>query len=169
MSDEQNAPVVEAPAPETTPEEKPAEKVYTQSEVEKMLQKRLGKFGDYDEIKAKAAKADELEAAQMSEIEKATKRAEQAEAKAAEIETRAKAAELAALRTRIGSEKGLPGALIDRLHGEDEETIRTDADALLAAMPKSSTPPLPGAVNDVDEDPAKSDPFLAGMRQVMKR
>lgn len=40
------------------------------------------------------------------------------------------AAELGALRQRIAHESGLPFELADRLHGDDEKSLRADAEAL---------------------------------------
>lgn len=58
-------------------------------------------------------------------------------------DAQAKQAELAALRLRIGSEAGLPVALAERLSGEDEDSIRTDAAKLAEALPP---PPSNGTV-----------------------
>lgn len=41
------------------------------------------------------------------------------------------------LRLTVGLEKGLPKALIDRLKGDDEETLTADADQLLQLFPPS--------------------------------
>ena len=89
-----------------------------------------------EELKKKLA---EYETRDLSELEKAQKEA--ADAKAAlETENAARRkAELMALRTRIGAEKGLPAAFIDRLTGDDEESIIADAEKLLAAIPKQET------------------------------
>lgn len=88
------------------------------------------------------ARIAELESAQdtgKSEVEKQLAKmqadlAAEQEARKADQEARA-AAELTALKTRIGSDKGLPAALVARLSGTDEESIAADADALLAAVP----------------------------------
>lgn len=157
----------EAPAAEGAQATPPAERTYSEAEhkaaVEAAIQARFKNTPSKDEIaalQAKAKKADELEAASLSETEKAIARAEAAEKKAAEAEARIKAADLRALRVKVGAEKGLPSALVDRLAGDDEESIAADADAILASIPKPVTPgsnPPPEA-----GDPKDADPFLKG-------
>lgn len=115
------------------------------AEVEKW--KALSRKNEADK-KANAEKAkkadelqkrlDEIENAGKSELEKAIARAEAAEKRAQELDVTAKSAQLAALKAEVGAEKGLPAALINRLTGEDRESIAADADAILAALPKSA-------------------------------
>lgn len=153
---EANTPA-EAPAAEEA-QEQHAEKTFTQADVDRIVGERISgvksKFADYDDLKKKAARADELEAAQMSEVEKAIKRAEDAENALKAVEEKATQAELAALRIKVGTEKGIPAALIDRLSGNDAASIAADADAILAALPKPTPPSSgtnpPGEDDDVD-------------------
>ena len=60
----------------------------------------------------------------------------------ADLTAKNTAAELGALRTRIAHETGLPYALADRLHGDDEKALRADAEALskLTAVKPSPSP-----------------------------
>lgn len=59
------------------------EKTLTQSQVDAIVQDRVqrerAKYSDYDELKAKASKVDQLEEAQKTELQKAIDRAEAAE------------------------------------------------------------------------------------------
>ena len=54
-------------------------KTFTQDEVNRIIGERVaraeGKYSDYEELKAKAAKLDEIEEANKSELEKATEKA----------------------------------------------------------------------------------------------
>jgi hypothetical protein len=132
----------EAPAAEEA-QAQHAEKTYTQADIDRMMGERIAgvksKFADYDDLKAKAAKLAEYEAAQMTEAEKAKAEADALRVELESAKNAAKAAELAALKLKVGTEKGLPSALIDRLAGEDAESIAADADAILAALPKQVT------------------------------
>lgn len=71
------------------------------------------------------------------------------EAQVADLTAKNTAAELGALRTRIAHETGLPFELAGRLVGEDEKSLRADAEALAkltAPAPKPSpnySPELP--------------------------
>lgn len=165
MSDEHTPEVAPAPAAEQPVQpETPAEKSYSEAEVNAKIADAIKRrLSDYGALKEKAAKLDQLEAEQMSATEKLAKERDEALAKVADFEARTKAAELSALRVKVGSAKGLPAAYIDRLIGEDEESIAADADKLLAAMPKVD-PSVPAAVHDVvAADPKDKDPFLKGL------
>lgn len=88
------------PAPNPDPKDDPAppgdDKTFTQADIDRVVQERLArersKFGDYDDLKAKAAKLDELEAENQSVLEKAQTRAEQAEQAAKAADERAREA-----------------------------------------------------------------------------
>ena len=74
------------PTPAADPEPTPAPepRTFTQEQVDKIIADRAirevrTKYGDYDELKAKAAKFDELDAASKSELDKANERAQKAE------------------------------------------------------------------------------------------
>lgn len=88
----------------------------------------------------KAKEYDSFKASQMTELEKVQAEAADLKAKLEEMTTSQKAAEIAAIRARVGLEKNLPAALIDRLQGEDEKSIAADADKLLASLPASDSP-----------------------------
>lgn len=109
-------------------------------------------------LKAAQAELDALKAAQAAAAEKAMteqgqyqalyetekKRAADLEAQAADLQNRIKANELAMLRHKVATEKGLPAALAARLQGETEDEISADADELLKAIPRPSAPDLDG-------------------------
>lgn len=84
---------------------------------------------DYEDLKAKAAKFDEIEAQNKSELEKATERAEAAEKELASIKHDA---ELNAWREAASKATGVPAAV---LRGETEADIMAHAAAIKAAMP----------------------------------
>lgn len=97
----------------------------TQEEFDRMVGDRLNreraKFADYDDIKSKAAKLDEIEQASKTELEKERERAEAAEKRAAQ-------AERTSLQVRIATELGVPQ---EAVHGDDEEAMRTSAQRLV--------------------------------------
>src|SRR5690606_21944089 len=93
--------------------------ITSQEELNRVLKDRLdrerAKFADYAELKAKAAKLDEIEEANKSEAEKVAERLAKAEAAAREAEARA-------LRREIALEHGLSkedAALLDAVTDED--------------------------------------------------
>lgn len=131
----------EGAPPATGPEEKaPAfEPITSQEQLNAVLADRLkrerAKYADHTELKAKAARLDEIEQAAKSDLEKAT----EANAKlTAELE----ALKLNQLRTEIAVAKGLDPASTRFLTGTTREQIEADADDLVklaGAAQKSNT------------------------------
>lgn len=87
------------------------------------------------EAKTLKARLDEIEAASLSELEKAQKAANDAAARLAEYEK-------TTLRQKVALIKGVPADLVDRLRGDTEDEIAADADALMALV-NAPTTPLP--------------------------
>lgn len=86
----------------------------------------------------KAAKAlqtqlDQINAEKLTDIEKATQRATDAESRATKLEQ-------TALRQKVALTKGLPASLVDRLQGDDEDSLTADADSLLALLNVQTSP-----------------------------
>ena len=131
------------------------EKTYTKAEVDALMaQQRI----DAKTLKARAARADELEAeakkredSEKSEAELLKAEIAKRDALIAERDAAIVKRDLDALRSRIGTEKGLPAELASRLTGDDEDSIGLDADKLLAAIPKSVT--TPGGANPANAQP----------------
>lgn len=103
--------------------------ITSQEEFEQRLGKRLererGKFADYDDLKTKAAKLDEIEAANQTEAEKQAKRL-------ADLEAELSTTRRDSLRIKIASANGITDAEdIDLfLTGTDEETLTKQAKRL---------------------------------------
>jgi TolA-binding protein len=161
-----------APTTETTQE---AQRTFTQEDVNRILanDKRKEREAltslqtEIVTLREKAAKLDQYETEQMTAVEKANREREEALQRLNEYEQRAKAAEITAMRVKVGAELGLPAALAERLAGEDVESIKADAEAIVAALPKP-TAQVPAVVNDtIDSDLNNQDPFLVGMKRGM--
>jgi len=108
------------PTPDPTPD--PTPESFTQADVDRIVAERLkrereatkAKFGDYDDLKAKAEGAKTLEG------------------RVAEIERQAKESEARALRAEVANAKGLTPTQAKRLVGSTKEELEADADELLA-------------------------------------
>ena len=105
-----------------------------------------GRFADYDELKGKAAKLDEAEAANKTELQRAQEAAQAAEKRAADAEGKA-------LRAEVASAKGVPAAL---LTGSTKEELEAAADALLE-FKGAGTPPVPPPAGDGDDPNAPAE------------
>lgn len=101
------------------------EAITSQEDFDRAIQDRIArerkKFADYDDLKVKADKLAEIEAANQTEAEKAAARAEVAEKRAAEFEIKA-------IRAEVAAAKNVP---IDLLSGSTKDELEAAADALI--------------------------------------
>lgn len=106
-----------------------AEKTFTQAELDSIVKSRLyeekQKFGNYDELKKKAERLDQLEEASKTELQKAQDRAAKAEDELAKFK---KAEEIREAKAKVAAKTGVPSEL---LTGEDEEACEAQAKAIL--------------------------------------
>lgn len=114
--------------------------------IERARAKEAERFADYDDLKAKAARLDELESTSKSELEAANARIKQLEA---DKEARDEADAARALREKVAGETGVPSAL---LKGSTEEELTASASAISAFVeqqapgyPKDKGGSRPGA------------------------
>lgn len=112
-------------------------KTFDQADVDRIVQDRLAKekakYADYDELKAKAAKFDDLEASSKTDLEKLTEQIEGLKKAQADSEEKA-------IRAEVAMAKGLTPAQAKRLAGATKEELEADADEILEAFPVSVEP-----------------------------
>ena len=112
----------------------------TQADLDRIIESRLAreraKYEGFDELKAKATKFDEIEQANLTELQKATARAEKAEAEAEK-------ARLMVLRHEVAAANNLPAVLAARLQGATREEMEADAKALADLLPAANTAQIP--------------------------
>src|SRR5690606_24527734 len=116
------------PSGDTPPAGDGFKPITSQDDLNRVIADRIGreraKFADYADLKAKAEKFDELEAANKSEIEKAAEKATAAEQRAAK-------AEADALRWKVAAKHGISDEDAELfLTGTDEETLIRQAERL---------------------------------------
>lgn len=139
----------------------------TQAELDRIIGDRLAREraqqadqrAEYEALKAKAAKLDELEDATRTEQQRLADKLTKAEKAREEAERRAAEAGVELLRTRIAADTGLPSPLAVRLRGASEEEIRADAAELLAAMGTA-----PAAEPPAEAKPPRLPDFAQGVR-----
>lgn len=109
----------------------------SQEEFDRMVSDRLtrerAKFADYDALKEKAAKFDEADAANKTELQKAIERAETAERERDKERSES-------LRSAVALAKGLTASQAKRLVGTTREELEADADVLLADLKPQTKP-----------------------------
>lgn len=106
------------------------EKTFSQAELDAIISDRLKrereKYADYESMREKAAKLDEIEEASKSELQKATERAERLESELTQLK---KAEEIRQIREKVASATGVPMSL---LTGETEIACNEQAAAILS-------------------------------------
>ena len=112
------------------------EHTFTQEELNAIVADRLArersKYGDYEELKQKAAAYDEAEEANKTELQKQTERAEKLQA---QYDALVKTNSVREAREKVARETGVP---VELLTSSDEESCKKQAEAILNfAKPKS--------------------------------
>ena len=100
------------------------DKTFTQAEMDSIIEGRLArerqKYADYDDLKEKASKYDEYQAQNKTELQKEKEKSDALQAKLSALEKK---------------DTGVP---VELLTGEDEETCKKQAEAIMKfAKPKS--------------------------------
>ena len=117
----------------------PEPKSFTQEQVDQIVEKRLakerGKYKDYDELKSKAMKLDEMENAGKSELDKLK---ESNAALRKQIDDAAAEKQHAEWVSEVAKDKGVPAEL---LRGSTKDELEAHADLLQAALHPASKPP----------------------------
>lgn len=115
--------------------------ITTQADLDRIIGDRLArersKYGDYDELKAKAAQFDDLEEAKKTELEKVQAKLAKAEAKVADFEH---AAQLATWKAQVAEETGVPASV---LAGSTLEELQAHAELLSPLLASNQEPPAP--------------------------
>lgn len=123
----------------------------SQEELNKIIEKRLARersrFEDYDDLKAKAQKLDDIEAANKSELEKVNDAKAAAEKAAAE-------AQAEALRWKVAAKHGVSDEDAELfLTGTDEQTLTRQAERLADRKPsRTNTVRREGSTTKPEED-----------------
>lgn len=135
-------------------------KTFTQADVDRIVGERLydakKKYGDYEELKAKAAQFDEFQEKNKTELEKANEKAEKLQK---ELEGLKKQGEIAEIRAKVSKDTGVPA---ECLSGNDEESCKAQATAILAFAKPSG---YPGAKKDTPNHSNSSSSNNDAMRE----
>lgn len=135
--------------------------ITTQEELNSVIGERIKeireqaekKYSDYETVKAQNKEYEQKLADVRGQLSEANEKLGTVDKLVAEKDSTIKAYETASVKTRIANEIGLPYDLATRLSGDDEESIRKDAEALFKAIgTRTQTAPLrntePAVVDD---------------------
>ena len=107
-----------------------AEKTFTQAELDQIIQDRLkrerDKYLDYESLKEKAQRLDQIEEDAKTELQKAQERAERLQTELSEMKH---AQEVRAIRDKVAQTTGVPASL---LTGDTEEACNEQAAGILS-------------------------------------
>lgn len=107
-----------------------AEKTFTQSELDQIISERLKrereKYTDYDSLKEKAQRLDQIEEDAKSELQKAQEKAERLQTELSEMKH---AEEVRAIRDKVAQTTGVPASL---LTADTEEACHEQANGILS-------------------------------------
>ncbi len=118
---------------------------------EKLKEREKGASKELEELREKAGRVQGLEKA----LKDANAKAAGQEKEAGELRAKIKGYETTEVKTRIAHEVGIPYELAGRLSGEDEESIRKDAENMMKLVGRKPTAPLAdpeGIAKDKDEE-----------------
>jgi len=109
----------------------------SQEDLDRIIAARLDrerkKFADYDEVKARAAKYDQLEESKKSETQKLQEQL-------AQFQERAAAAERDRERLAVIAKHGIPEEYHDLVHGSDAESLAASAAKVQALITANAQP-----------------------------
>lgn len=121
--------------------------IETQEELDRIIQDRIArerdKFADYDELKTKVTDYETQVATLQKAIDESNATIKSHDDTVAELNSKIASYETSSLRTRIAIQNGLPLDLAERLVGDDEESIKADAERLASFVTKPKTPSAP--------------------------
>ena len=121
--------------------------IETQEEFDRIISERLSRqkesfekqLADYDQLKTAKADLESQVGTLQSTIEQSKVGQEDYTKQISDLTSKVAGYETANLRTRIALQNGLPYDLADRLVGEDEESIKADAERLSSFVTKKQT------------------------------
>lgn len=143
--------------------EEPAEKLISQAELDRVLQKRLKrqedqllkKFADYDTLKADAEQFRTLQDEKATDAERWEKEKVQLMASLQEKEDKLTKLERATLIADLATERGLPKSFWKRVSGESEDDIADDIDSIVHDLNLGKKAEDKGGEDSKDDTPKK--------------
>lgn len=134
--------------------------IETQEELDRIITDRLSRqkegfdkqLGEFDQLKTANADLEKQVGTLQSTIEQSKAGQEDYAKQLSDLNSKVAGYETANLRTRIALQNGLPYDLADRLVGEDEESIKADAERLSSFVAKPHSAPLKDVEPNIQKD-----------------
>ncbi|MBS7578400.1 MULTISPECIES: DUF4355 domain-containing protein [unclassified Enterococcus] len=133
--------------------------ITTQEEFDKAVQARVQreqntlskKYADYEQLKTQNAELEKQVGTLTTSLEETKNSTSTYETTISELNSKVVGYETANLRTRIALQNGLPFDLAERLVGDDEESIKADAERLASFVTKPKAAPLKDTEQPLDK------------------
>lgn len=143
-------------------------KTFTQEQVDEIIKNRLARVkndipADYEELKEKASKFDELENANKTELQKAN---EQLEKLRKEVAQRDETERIRGLKADISKETGVPADLIS---GTSKKDMLEFAQRVAEYAKKDTAPVVNHAGQFATGKAVETNPYRAIAKQIIKR
>lgn len=144
--------------------------ITTQQEFDSMVGERLKraeekysqKYADYDELRKRTSEYEKQIAEYTKQLEEANKKVSDHDKEVADLTAKIRGYETSSVKMRIAHETGIPYELAGRLSGEDEASIRKDAESLSKIIGRN------GAVAPLGStEPGKPDPKKAALKSLL--
>ncbi|MQW23894.1 MULTISPECIES: DUF4355 domain-containing protein [unclassified Lactococcus] len=149
--------------------------IATQEELDKIIESRLArqketieaKFADYDEIKQRNATLETENTAQKATLEETGLSMKSWEQKEADFNAKIAGYETAQMKQKIALQAGIPFDLADRLKGDDEESLKADAERFMGFKAKTTVAPLKSVEPHIPDDNTLKAQNLTNMAKVI--
>ncbi|MBS4750976.1 DUF4355 domain-containing protein [Carnobacteriaceae bacterium zg-ZUI78] len=130
--------------------------IETQEELDRIIGDRLArqkeKYSDYDQLKSRVEELENENGGLKVTLESSKQELSSYTSQIEALNTKVSSYETASLRTRIALQNGLPYDLADRLVGDDEETLKADAEKLASFLKANDPiPPLKSSEPNVGD------------------
>lgn len=132
--------------------------IETQEELDQMIKDRLDRqkeslekqLADYDQLKTRNAELETEVGTLKTTLNEANEKAKNFDGTINELNAKISGYETANLRTKIAIQNGLPLDLAERLVGDDEASLKADAERLAGFVkPAAPVPPLGSTEKEV--------------------
>lgn len=141
-------------------------KTFTQEEVNAMIGKRVNeltsKYADYESLKEKASKYDRQQDESKTDLQKANERIDELQN---QLSGMTRANTIREVRDKVSKEMKVPATL---LTGDDEESCKKQAEAILEFAKPKSYPPAKRNPNNNDPDAQEKEAMRAFAKQIFQ-
>lgn len=148
------------------------EVIKTQEELDNIISERLKRerekltkqFADYDELKTKNVDLEKELTELKKSLESSASNKTELEKQIEELTGKVKANDLSSLKIKYAFENGIPYHLAGRISGDDEESIKADAQSLSDFFKSPTPPPLKNTETNTKGEDVAYQNILKGLK-----